>query len=228
MDYEERYTKGTSASVKSDSYILSCGYEFNNLLFNGNYFIKGSYLGLWFDAASPLAEGFWEFQRVSLDVRQFFPFSRTTALAMRFNFASIMGPDAFHQPFYIGGMDSIRGYNYDVFRGENLALAKFEFRFPFIDAIRFAFPIPILLRNLTGALYWDFGAVWDNPEMTVFAHYRGDELHFDAIKSGVGMGVRMNLFNYLKIIFDYASPFDGNSILPLERWRGYLSVGYDF
>ena len=215
-------------NVTSDNIISSIGFEYNNLLYNGNYFLKGAYLGLMYDFAAPMGPTYWEYHRITVEARYYIPLSLNSSFGVRAEMGSILGRDAWQQPFYIGGLDPIRGYNYDVFSDPNMGTIKFEYRFPFVDMLRLAWPIPLIIHNLSGVLFWDFGAVWDNPDKTSFAHVSNDIMYFDAIKSGLGMGIRMNFFNYFKIIFDYASTYDGHSILPIDKWRGYLSIGYDF
>lgn len=62
------------------------------------------------------------------------------------------------QIFYgIGGLNTLRGYDFRSFFGSNVAAGNIELRFPFVDELRF--PIgPI--RNIRGFLFLDSGAAW--------------------------------------------------------------------
>jgi Tol biopolymer transport system component len=62
------------------------------------------------------------------------------------------------QIFYgIGGLNTLRGYDFRSLFGSNVAGANVELRFPFIDEMRFPFG-PI--RNIRGFLFVDSGTAW--------------------------------------------------------------------
>lgn len=226
LNYREFFEAGSpdnvEAGVMSPAIILS----FDNAVYNGTFYTRGMRFWSIYEYAVPAGKNFWEYQKFIFDHRWYIPVGRRTALAERAVFASIWGPDAENNPFYIGGMDSVRGYNYDVFSSYNMALLKFEYRFPFVDLIRLSWPVPFLIKNMTGLFFWDFGAVWDRSDNTQFAYVKGDTVYFDALKSGAGIGLRLQ-FLYFKIILDYAAPFNGHRLVPKE-WRTYFSIGYDF
>ncbi len=94
------------------------------------------------------------------------------------------------QNFFVGGVNTIRGYDDFVFRGRNLGLVSLEFRYPFIDYLKIASPIPLSLYGLRGVMFLDAGAAWDD-------HFRGvvrdGAARLDDIKAGFGVGVRMQL-----------------------------------
>ena len=62
------------------------------------------------------------------------------------------------QVFYgIGGLNTLRGYEFRSLFGSNVAMANVELRFPFVDELRF--PIwPI--RSIRGFLFLDSGTAW--------------------------------------------------------------------
>ncbi len=60
--------------------------------------------------------------------------------------------------FYgVGGLNTLRGYDFRAFYGSNVAGASLELRFPFVDELRFPFG-PI--RNIRGFLFLDAGTAW--------------------------------------------------------------------
>jgi hypothetical protein len=60
--------------------------------------------------------------------------------------------------FYgIGGLNTLRGYDFRALYGSNVAAANVELRFPFVDELRF--PIGPL-RNIRGFLFVDTGTAW--------------------------------------------------------------------
>ena len=87
-----------------------------------------------------------------LDFRAYKQLTRRSLLAFR---AIGIWNDGDRQIFYgIGGLNTLRGYDFRAFYGSNVAAANVELRFPFVDELRF--PIgPI--RNIRGFLFLDTG-----------------------------------------------------------------------
>jgi hypothetical protein len=108
------------------------------------------------------------------------------------------------QNFYMGGVNSLRGYDDFEFRGHNLALVSLEFRYPFIDRLDIASPIPLSLWGLRGVMFMDAGAAWDD-EFRGSINEGGRRLQ--DIKASIGFGVRMRLAIFV-IRVDRAWPTD--------------------
>lgn len=108
------------------------------------------------------------------------------------------------QNFYMGGVNSLRGYDDFEFHGRNLALVSLEFRYPFIDRLEIASPIPLSLWGLRGVMFIDAGAAWDD-EFRGSVNDGGRRLQ--DIKAGIGFGVRMRLSIFV-IRVDRAWPTD--------------------
>jgi len=96
------------------------------------------------------------------------------------------------QNFFIGGVNSLRGYDDFEFSGNRMALATFELRYPFIDYLVIASPLPIGIRGLRGVMFMDLAAVWDDNEQFRGASSEGG-YHLEDLKAAYGFGVRMNL-----------------------------------
>ena len=58
----------------------------------------------------------------------------------------------------------VRGARYRERTGENVAVANFEFRFPFVNYVDVSFPAKIRFGNIFGHLFVDVGAAWDSSE----------------------------------------------------------------
>jgi len=58
----------------------------------------------------------------------------------------------------------LRGARYRERVGENVAVANFEFRFPFVNYVDVSFPARIRFGNIFGHLFLDVGAAWDSSE----------------------------------------------------------------
>lgn len=106
--------------------------------------------------------------------------------------------------FELDSFHGVRGY-YDNEPGrKNKLLTSLELRFPFLDYMDIAFPLPIVLGNVRGAVFTDVGVIWgenDYDEDYSFDAIKGDRLN--DIKMGVGFGPRFSL-GYLVLKFDFA------------------------
>ena len=58
----------------------------------------------------------------------------------------------------------LRGARYRERVGENVAVANFEFRFPFVNYVDVSFPARIRFGNIFGHLFVDVGAAWDSSD----------------------------------------------------------------
>jgi len=136
------------------------------------------------------------------DVRRYVRIGKRHSLAVKLVGARSTASGA--QNFYLGGVNSLRGYDDFEFRGHNLALVNLEFRYPFIDHLQIASPIPLTLWGLRGVMFVDAGAAWDDEfRGTVFDEGR----RLKDIKAAIGFGVRLRLAIFV-IRVDRAWPTD--------------------
>ena len=75
----------------------------------------------------------------------------------------------------------LRGFYYYDFAGTRKAVTNLEFRVPFIKEFIIAWPLPIGIRHVMGALFVDAGGAWES----------GDAIEQMGI--GWGYGLRLNL-----------------------------------
>ena len=104
-------------------------------------------------------------------------------------------------------------------------LSNMEFRFPFIENISLYFPLPISINYIMGSVFWDAGAAWNSLDDFNAADgslMRG-RLTFDDMKSGVGFGLRMNLFGALVLKWDHAYRLGEHHLS-----EDYFSLGAEF
>jgi Tol biopolymer transport system component len=160
------------------------------------------------EALPPLGQERFGFVKASFDGRAYLPTGKLAGFAFRLSTASATGLGADENPvrFLVGGDDftlnyhvnsangyatvgdiyfaeldvPLRGYRYLQFRGTNQAVANMEFRFPFVEEIRFGFPFPSI-RYLMGAFFADWGGAWTSGDWR------------DQVGFGMGYGLRMNL-----------------------------------
>ncbi|MEX2154878.1 MAG: hypothetical protein WD825_16165 [Gemmatimonadaceae bacterium] len=92
--------------------------------------------------------------------------------------------------------------------GSRVAVANAELRFPLVRRVELGL-LPIALPPLDGLLFFDAGMAWSNDK----ALYGSRPVNYDANKQryplrSYGFGLRLNLFNYAILRWDYAVPLD--------------------
>lgn len=154
------------------------------------------------------------------DLRSYLRLGRRFVLATMLQGAASFGRD--RDSFYLGG-EFVRGYDYGEFYGQpgpGVGLASVELRYPFIDRLKLAFPLPVDIRGIRGVAFVDAGMVardsmrlWDTSNREL-----------DDLKLGVGAGIRIQLsVFYLK--FDFGKPL---SATDNKGWKFIFSLGTDF
>jgi outer membrane protein assembly factor BamA len=141
----------------------------------------------------------WKFL---LDARLYQAINRRNVFAFHLKGGYTTETAPFYERFYLGGLNSLRGYAYSrltpIGWGTKLLLTQFEYRFPLSKS---KFPY----HNHTGVLFFDAGGIW----------LPGQTPAIDDIFTGAGIGyrVKLPLFGITRI--DLAVPlrkFDINKI----------------
>jgi outer membrane translocation and assembly module TamA len=86
------------------------------------------------------------------------------------------------------------------------------------------YPLRLGLSRITGALFLDMGAAWDDNSLFKGGTSDGGSRLVD-IKSGFGFGARANL-GFLVLRYDLAWKTDFRTVAP--HTRHYFSLGADF
>ncbi len=123
------------------------------------------------------------------------------------------------QFFDLWGFNGVRGFEEDIW-GHKKMLSSFEFRFPFLDYIAMAFPIPVTIPNIRGAVFADLGTVFN--DFSDFKPIQKSKLH--DLKLGYGFGPRINL-GYVVLRLDIAWASDLSKV---SQPSYYLSLSEDF
>ncbi len=133
---------------------------------------------------------------VIFDVRRYFGLGRRSTIAARLLLGSNFGADQSY--FYLGGIDTIRGYDYEALVGTRIGLLNLEVRIPFIDVLHFGWPVPWTLGGIRGILFADMGGAWADwqygPEtpFTIFV-WENNWLRLEDVKASIGIGLRLQL-----------------------------------
>jgi Tol biopolymer transport system component len=154
-------------------------------------------------------------ETITLDARKYIPLTQRSAIAMRlFAFDSDgNAPD----PVFIGGLDTIRGYNTRSIAGFRAVYANFELRFPLIDQLA----IPgIGFRGIRGVIFVDVGTAYF-PGVTDF-DFIDDDNRLDDGFAAFGWGFDMNLLG-LPAHWDFAkrTDFKDHESFDTSFWIGF-------
>ncbi len=151
------------------------------------------------------------------DLRAYQLFAKRYALAGRL----IAGISTGNNPenFDLNGFTGVRGYDIEK-EGSKKFLTSAEMRFPLIDYLNMAFPVPIVLNQIRGSMFVDMGSVWDdNKDFRGIVNGRLRDLVM-----GFGFGPRMNL-GYFVLKWDVAWKTD---FITNSKPVYYFSLGEDF
>ena len=159
--------------------------------------------------------------------------------AILFNFLTLatrvaanvsVGPDEDQFPKYIGRSEFLRGYDRELYSsadcgtsaadptlcsaqqllGSRVAYANVELRFPLVRRFDLGL-LPVSLPPVDGLLFYDFGMAWSGGQdihLTKPADY--DFVTDRYPLRSYGFGIRLNLFNFALIRWDYSVPRDAS------------------
>lgn len=100
--------------------------------------------------------------------------------------------------FKLTGYNGVRGY-FESERGRKYKLlTSLELRFPFLDYLDMAFPLPVVFGNIRGAVFADAGVIWGESQFEKdnnidYSFNAKDGKKLDDIKLGFGFGPRFSL-----------------------------------
>ena len=124
----------------------------------------------------------------------------------------------------------VRGARYRERTGENVAVANFEFRFPFINYVDVGFPAKIRFGNIFGHLFLDVGAAWDDSKEfddSALVRSKYNLTHPDASPMISTFGMGMKIFTPWALIrLDTA--WDRYPDGDYSKPQYILSIGYDW
>ena len=133
---------------------------------------------------------------IIFDARRYFGLGRRPTIAARLLLGGSFGGDRSY--FYLGGIDTLRGYDYEELVGTRIGLLNLEVRVPFIDVLHFGWPIQWTLGGIRGIAFADIGGAWSdwqygpqNP-FNIFVR-EGNRFGLDDVKASVGFGLRLQL-----------------------------------
>lgn len=126
--------------------------------------------------------------------------------------------------FYTSYSDLLRGYDYVEYNGTKYALGSLELRFPFVNQLSLAAPIPMTLTGGRGVIFTDIGTALDDIGSFRGARTNGD-FRLNDLKMGFGFGMRFNL-NIFVFLWDCAWRTDLNGVS--AKPEHYITLGAEF
>jgi outer membrane protein assembly factor BamA len=161
--------------------------------------------------------------RFILDRRSYLNLRQRFTLAARVIGATSQGRDPLL--FRVGGPWTIRGYEYGEFDGHHVGIVNLEFRFPLIETLQLGWPLPLGLRGVRGALFFDAGSAWSRHD-----HYRafrsdGAGFRTDDIHAAYGLSAAINI-GFAILRWELAQPTNLRD--NTGKIHGVFTIGSDF
>ena len=135
------------------------------------YSLSGEFAGL---------GGDFNFNKYTAELRHYWKVGKSQVVAARGMMGYGSGHIPYMQQFTAGGIDTLRGYRDDQFRGNRLFTTTFEYRFP-------------VAKRVQAAFFADFGNAWQSDNFDLIKD----------IKTGYGFGVSV-VTPFGPIRIDYA------------------------
>ena len=157
---------------------------------------------------------------LSVDFRQYLTLTRRSSLAFRF--VGLVRDGNFATPFYFGGLDTLRGFEYRSIVGDRGFFANFELRFPLIDLL--ATPI-MNFQGVRALFFLDVGGAWFD-EFQEFDFWDSDNDRLGDGLSSYGFGITARLFG-MDWNFDYAKRWNFDKTLD-DGYRSSFWIGRRF
>ena len=156
------------------------------------------------------------YDSVELDARKYFPMTLRSGFAFR-AWVGVSGGSR-PTPFFIGGLDTIRGVDFRSLVGDRAFFANAEFRFPLIDLL--ATPV-IGFRGIRGVIFFDTGGAWFHNQQSFVYYSSKDHALIDGI-AAYGGGISFGLLG-LEANVDFAVPttFHTSESVKTDFWIGY-------
>ena len=240
-------------SVKVSNFYLSRVHD--TVLWGLTGPVNGTRSILTFEYSPDISRKSISYSSLLFDYRRYWHFEKHYDLVFRFTAGRSDGKDP--QQFYLGGTSNwmwpklgssniygirelyfssiitpLRGYKFYDVTGTRFALTNLELRYPFIERFDMRFPLPLSLRQVNGAIFFDLGTawkVWDERGGRWTKRTKdfkgGTGGHLKDLKAGFGFGARANLGIFI-LRFDTAWKTDFSTVGPRPIY--YFSLGAEF
>jgi len=200
---------------------LSFSLSYDNVLWGRMVPADGMRGVVGFEHAFDISGQDYSYSSVDFDIRKYFLISKRYVFALRGSGGKVFGRDNEYFRYYIGGFSTLRGHGFLDYAGRNMLLGNIEFRFTFIEGIKFGWPLFFGIGNIGGVLFTDFGSAWDNDYIFV----NRDTGEFEDFKVDCGFGFRFTIYPVIILKLDYAWPYNKKSFGDREF---IFSLGFEY
>ncbi len=190
--------------------------------------VNGSRYQVSLSASLPLTEHSVSYLKLIADYRSYFYLLPGYSFAFRAVGGRTESSDT-NALFHLGGFNSLRGYDLWSFSGNVLGLINLEFRFPLIMSWKIGFPFQIPMPTIWGTMFIDLGTAFTagNPSYQPWVT-ENNIIRLKDWHCGVGAGLRVVLVPGIKMIADWAVPYDLTGIKLSTPWKSTFQIGIDF
>jgi outer membrane protein assembly factor BamA len=197
----------------SDFPYLSVGLVYDSVRYQGFGPYQGKQIALTVSGATFTGGDFEgeNLMQYTLDTRFYQGITQRSLLALRL--VGLFQSGNAGNIYSIGGINEIRGYEYNQFFGDNYILANLELRFPLFDSMRL--PFGLNLAPVRGFIFVDFGTMWFGDQ---------DYVVFDE-ETGLPTGIARGKATYSEAIGtyrQYQATLDGQWI----DYHGSVGAGF--
>ena len=201
--------RGTIRSLSAEFTLDTRNIE--NSEWNGWY----AYLGV--EKATPGLRSDFDFERYLLEIRRHQRITRGENLTVRLLLGTSAGQLPLQKNFELGGLSTLRGYDYKIFSGNRMILTNLEYKLN-MDATGINIPVvDDIIDHSKLILFSDAGLAWhDSENEAVFQSLRF--LKFRRLKYDVGLGIA-NSDESFRINFAKALSSSDNGIVMNLRIR---------
>ncbi len=235
LDYYERYTGGMiSASYPlSEKDRVECAvniysrrtsyfnlyYDYSDMAYttllslvrdssrSWGYFhpLSGHRFRLTYEQSYPVSDSL-KFGSLVADLRKYWKISSRMSLAFRCVGGESWGEDK--NSFKIGGVDTVRGYDYEEIEGNRILFFNGELRFPVVDIVMFSIK-GFSLPYIRGIFFGDLAFAGSSEDKLIFFNngYAGENTY-----GAAGFGLRLYLGSLLNLKTDWAYRLDGDRL----------------
>ncbi len=174
-----------------------------------SYPTAGWWGGISFDQSSTNLGSSIDFQKIIIDIRRYQRLWKKFIAAFRLKLGSTSNGAPFYEKFYLGGPNSLRGYEDRSLTpkgyASNLTLGSVELRFPLSAKLKDT-------SRLSGVLFYDAGFARDDLDLW----------KFNRLNTGLGFGLRIKLPILGVVRLDFAYP------VPTKEMQFHIALGQTF
>ena len=160
--------------------------------------------------------------RSQLDARRYFQVTQRSNFALRL-FAGIIEGNV-PGYFYIGGLDTVRGFDFRSILGDRAFVGNVEYRFPLVDAL---IGPAYDFRGIRGRIFLDVGGAWFDQFNQDFDFWDSEESRLQDAVSSYGFGLTV-IFLGLELNWDFAQKWDFKDSVGDDGFSSSFWIGSRF